>query len=58
MLLLNVLLITFFFILASTPDEDETPYKRRRSDTMEYQANENGEQILLPMLQIFSQVLR
>ena len=38
MLLLNVLLITVF--LAPTPDEDETPYKRRRSDTMEDQANE------------------
>ena len=35
--------MVFFFILASFPDEDETPYKRRRSDTMEYQANENGE---------------
>lgn len=28
------------FFLAPTPDEDESPYKRRRSDTMEDQANE------------------
>ena len=32
-----------FYILASTPDEDETPYDRRRSDNMEDQANEDGE---------------
>ena len=43
MLLLNVVLITFFYILASTPDEDETPYDRRRSDNVEDQANEDGE---------------
>lgn len=32
-----------FFILASSPDEDETPYKRRRTDTMEDKANEDGD---------------